>query len=377
MLFSVNISAPIAARFIFLVISLIGGVASTYGAEFTASKEQLTLTALSADESAFLKKLKQKQLDQLFTVAVLDEQGQLLGQVWGTVEREPETLKFVPRFPFDDNRQYHARIQLGKDEFTQSISERFAFITEDHQPQSQITAVYPSQKILPENLFKFYIHFSHPMGRGQAYRYIQLLDENQIPVELPFLELTQELWDPSGKRFTLLFDPGRTKQGIKPNRDMGLPLQEGKQFTLVIDSNWKDATGLPLINSFRKSFSVSPQDALQPSMGKWNISLPRSGSRNPVIVEFEEPLDHAQLQNALWLESESGKVIEGVVDIKNEMQWRFTPSYGWRTGEYRLVAKSYLEDRAANSLGRAFEVLREDADPAIPETYHLSFELNP
>ena len=32
----------------------------------------------------------------------------------------------------------------------------------------------------------------------------------------PFLELDEELWSTDGRRFTLLFDPGRIKRGLKP-----------------------------------------------------------------------------------------------------------------------------------------------------------------
>ena len=37
----------------------------------------------------------------------------------------------------------------------------------------------------------------------------------------PFLELEQELWSGDGRRFTLLFDPGRIKRGLKPREEQG------------------------------------------------------------------------------------------------------------------------------------------------------------
>src|SRR5262249_56091734 len=81
--------------------------------------------------------------------------------------------------------------------------------------------VYPSRKELPENLLRFYFHFSAPMSRGDVYQYIRLLDAAGKPIEAPFLELEQELWDESGRRFTLLIDPGRIKRGLKPREEGG------------------------------------------------------------------------------------------------------------------------------------------------------------
>jgi hypothetical protein len=82
------------------------------------------------------------------------------------------------------------------------------------------------------------------MSRGHSYDYIHLLDDTGKEVELPFLELDEELWDPAMKRLTLFIDPGRIKRGVRPLEEVGPSLQEGKRFTLVIDREWKDATEL-------------------------------------------------------------------------------------------------------------------------------------
>jgi hypothetical protein len=50
------------------------------------------------------------------------------------------------------------------------------------------------------------------MSRGEAYRRVHLLDATGRPINLAFLEIEQELWDPEGRRLTLLFDPGRVKR---------------------------------------------------------------------------------------------------------------------------------------------------------------------
>src|SRR5438105_1654786 len=79
------------------------------------------------------------------------------------------------------------------------------------------------------------------MGRGAAYHHIRLLDATGRPVDAPFLELEEELWSNDGMRFTLLFDPGRIKRGLKPREELGPVLGAGKSYTLVIDGAWPDA----------------------------------------------------------------------------------------------------------------------------------------
>ncbi len=50
------------------------------------------------------------------------------------------------------------------------------------------------------------------MSRGDSYRHIQLRDAKGKAVELPFLELGEELWNPDMTRLTLFIDPGRVKR---------------------------------------------------------------------------------------------------------------------------------------------------------------------
>ena len=112
--------------------------------------------------------------------------------------------------------------------------------------------VYPTADRLPENQLKFYVVFSAPMARGGVYRHINLLDERGKAVDLPFLELDQELWDKSAQRLTVFCDPGRIKRGLKPREEFGPVLVEGKRYTLVIDTGLEDANGNPLKERFQK-----------------------------------------------------------------------------------------------------------------------------
>src|SRR5262249_5583071 len=155
--------------------------------------------------------------------------------------------------------------------------------------------VYPTRDRLPENQLKFYLHFSAPMSRGEAYDRVRLLDDKGKLVEKPFLELAEELWDDSGTRFTLFFDPGRIKRGLKPREIYGPALEEGKSYTFVVDRGWPDAEGNPLKAEFRKSFRVGPPDDTQPDVANWKLTPPSPGTDAPLTVTFPEPLDHAML----------------------------------------------------------------------------------
>ena len=179
-----------------------------------------------------------------------------------------------------------------------------------------VESVYPSAETLPENLLRFYLQFSAPMSRGEAYTHIRLLNAAGRAVADPFLELNEELWSGDGRRFTLLFDPGRIKRGLKPREEVGPILEAGKSYTLVIDHRWPDAQGNLLARDFRKSFGAGPPDQESPSPRDWIIQAPAAGTRHPLEVEFSEPLDSALARRLIVVRDRQNRIVQGLVGLE-------------------------------------------------------------
>ena len=273
-----------------------------------------------------------------------------------------KTLRFTPAFPFDAGRTYNvwfdpARIPgASAIQLVPRIAASVSLPRPSMAPSTAVTHVYPSGDTIPENQLRMYIEFSAPMGRRSGIEYVALLDERGDGVEGPFLPLDYEFWNGDRTRFTVFFDPGRVKHDILPNRQMGRALEVGKTYTLLVRSEWPDANGLPLKESFRRTFRVGPPDTRPLDTAQWRIEPPKAGAQTPLVVTFPEPVDHGLLFRALGVRR-SGAIVDGDVTVgANETQWSFTPHKPWETGEYNLLALSILEDRAGNQIGRAFEV---------------------
>ncbi len=91
------------------------------------------------------------------------------------------------------------------------------------KPTTVVTAITPSAETWPENLLRFYIHFSAPMSRRGAIGFVSLVDDKGQTLSDVFLEVNANLWNDDDTRFTVLFDPGRVKRGILPNSSSGVP----------------------------------------------------------------------------------------------------------------------------------------------------------
>jgi hypothetical protein len=287
-------------------------------------------------------------------------------------------IVFQPRFGIEDGMRYSAIYRPAAN--APPLERTFETPARDLTPTTEVTQVSPASDLLPENQLKFYLHFSAPMSFGEAYRRVHLLDESGRKIELPFLEIDQELWDPGRRRLTVFFDPGRVKSGLVPNLEEGPPLREGQSYTLLIEREWLDAEGKQLKAEFRKSFRVGAPDREPPTLATWKLTPPAAGSREPLRVHFPEPLDRALLDHLLSVATAERKPIDGSIAVsENETLWRFTPQAAWSEGNYILEVGTALEDLAGNSIGRPFEVdVFEKVEERVSQvTEQLRFRVEP
>jgi hypothetical protein len=263
----------------------------------------------------------------------------------GAYSVENGALTFRPRYPLGAGMKVRAVFDSKESSFDLPKAAPPASTT-------RVRYVYPSADVLPENQLKLYVYFTAPMQMGDAWSHIRLLDENAKPVDLPFLEIDQELWSRDQTRLTILFDPGRIKRGVLPLNEVGPSIENGKRYTLAIDREWRDARGAPLLEPYRKEFGVGPADRTPIDTAKWKVTPPRAGTIEPLIIVFPEPLDYAMLQHAIEVRGVTGKV-----DVqRGETEWRFTPVQPWKAGSHAIVVPTNLEDLAGNKVGRAFDV---------------------
>ncbi len=373
---------------VLFVALLVGGCAPASGPhiELNANREavkgsdappvsipvNIVVRGLGKSELAALGRLYEEERAALLDVFVASELAHPL-PLAGTTLLDGDTLRFTPRYPLEPGLRYRAVLhRIAADGTRQPVTDDLV-ATLQMPPRAarkptRVTHIYPSGDRLPENLLRLYFRFSAPMGRGQAYEHIHLLDANEKEVEGAFLELDEELWDRDQLRFTLLCDPGRVKRGLKPREDIGGVLQAGQRYTLVLDRQWLDAEGQPLAETVRKSFQVGPPRLAPVDPAAWKIESPRAGTRDPLVVRFPNPLDRELLETWLSVHDADGAVVDGAITIdENESCWRFTPPRPWAEGEYRLVAQTVLlEDVAGNSIDRAFDVDLDD--PAARRT---------
>lgn len=339
--------------------------------------------------AAVIKRLRQSkpglaQWQRLFSIYAGQEEpagASDLPSMAGVYRVESDALRFEPRFPLEPGLAYRAVFrpdQLPGGSKSASIISVFQSPRRSATPATVVSHVYPSADTLPENLLKFYVHFTAPMSRGNIYDHIRLRDESGKDVELPFLEIDEELWDVTMTRLTLIIDPGRIKRGVRPLEEIGPALEAGKSYTLVIGSEWRDGAGNPLKESFRKTFKVAPPDREPIDHARWMIEAPQAGSRDQLAVVFPEPMDHALAQRLIRVAVESGEIVEGTVSLEDqERRWTFTPDNVWRRGRYQLIIQTRLEDLAGNNIGKPFEVdLFEGVERRLSTTtVKLSFEI--
>ena len=311
-----------------------------------------------------LSELQPAEHQRLFEVHVQSDDPQTPALLGDYRAMDDNTLGFTPRYPLNASIVYclrvgeelRAELKLSAEKTALTESYRFQLPPRAPTAATSVSAVYPTADKLPENLLKFYIHFSAPMSRGQAYEQIQLFKGTEL-VEKPFLELGEELWDSEQQRFTLFIHPGRIKHGLKSREEAGPALLSGRSYTLRINQAWIDANGQPLSQNFEKKFTVAPSDDAQLDPVQWKINSPAAGSIDPVTLRFDEPLDHAMLLRVFEVKQSDDRLLAGSNEVvAGETQWQFTPAAVWKPGTYHIEIATILEDLCGNSIAKPFEV---------------------
>lgn len=290
------------------------------------------------------------------------------GSVQGTYRIEGDTLSFRPDFPFSLGVKYRVDVaseltavanvrgvrteRLGR-EF---VGIHFSLPASPTPAPPKVKRIFPTSDELPENILRFYIYFSNPMQRGWASRSIRLFDEKGNEVKDVFMEFKQELWSSDQKRLTLLLDPGRIKRGVATNVRLGQALVAGHRYKLVVDGTWPDGQEQLLATSYEKAFRVTPAVRSAVEIKNWVLNSPIDGSKAPLELTLDRPLDHALLQRMLSVCNESGDEVPGRIELGcRETKWLFYPQNSWNSGAYHLTAQSELEDLAGNNLNDSLD----------------------
>lgn len=282
-----------------------------------------------------------------------------LPRVSGSFRIAGDSLFFVPRFPFVDGMGYSLFLygEPSSGQVRGPVVWNIRRPPKEVSPTARVEAIYPDVSSVPVNLLKIYVQFSESMSEGRAERSIRVYREDTgEPLEGVFVPLDPELWDPERRRLTLLLDPARIKHGLIPNLEAGYPLIEGVPFRLVIGSDFRNAAGSPMLSGDERVYEVGPEVSERISPDRWQLTVPPAGSREPLLVEFERPLDYALLQRSLGITGPEGNVIAGrAMSGTGESSWMFTPDRPWTKGHYQLTVASELEDLAGNSPVRVFD----------------------
>lgn len=297
----------------------------------------------------------------VFPVYVTGQRPSEARAMFGTYTIQKNVVRFEPGFSLEKGAGYEAAFHPehwpgGTLRSDRVVTARFK-IDRARKSSTVVDQIYPTSSIVPENLLKFYIQFSAPMSRGGIYSYIHLRTESGKEVELPFLEIGEELWDPTMTRLTLFIDPGRIKRGVRPLVEIGPVLEVGKRYSLRIDADWKDGNGNPLKKSYEKHFRAGPPDRDRVSTERWKILPPKANGIGPLTILFPKPMDHALALRMIQVSNEAGAPFPGHAMLADhERRWEFSPDKPWNRQPYEVKVASTMEDLAGNSVAKSFDV---------------------
>ncbi|MGF1742796.1 hypothetical protein L4C34_17300 [Vibrio profundum] len=224
------------------------------------------------------------------------------------------------------------------------------------ETENKVSVVYPSGSVLPENLLRFYIYFDQPMHREGVLSSVYLAKTDGSRLSGVFLENKFNLWSEDGRRLTLIFNPGRVKQGLNAHRTFGRALTGGDNYQLVVESKTKDLRGCHLAETYRKHFLVSKADHEKPDIRSWKQNQIQKYTKDVLKVTLNGSQDHVSLAYGLRVKRSDGTIVAGRIGLsEHEAEWQFFPDNAWRDEDYYLAIQPNFEDLAGNRTSNLFD----------------------
>jgi hypothetical protein len=215
-------------------------------------------------------------------------------------------------------------------------------------------AVQPSGPEVPANLLRISLVFAQPIGE-QVLPRLELGQVNGNVIDKPFFE--QELWSPSGKILTVLLHPGRVKTGLIAHDTEGPVLHADAVVVLRLD-------GQEI-----KRWKVGADDHDGPRSSGWKIGSVRVGTREPLVVELDAPIDGRDV-DYLAVAGSSNRRVPGRAQLEvGEKKWIFTPDSSWADSRFTLAVFGNLEDPSGNRLNGHFESPGTAPEPTTADVF--------
>jgi hypothetical protein len=298
-----------------------------------------------------------------------------------TMRATIDAIELVPKFPLDPGREYVVRVDGSRLPVPRAggITETRVTVPRDKAtPSTRVSAIYPSSSTWPENILRFYLHFSAPMSGTSAIGHVRLVDDKGVEVRDALLEVDVDLWNTAYTRRTVFFDPGRVKRGIRPNKELGRALIAGRKYAIIVGTSWLDSKSQPLVQEFRHHFTAGPPIEAPVEPSAWTITAPKQGTRDPLVVTFPWALDEGLLQRAIGVNDTAGRPVDGAKAVgSDQTSWTFTPVSLWRAAPHSLIVLSVLEDPSGNKVGQAFEFEMWKEPRKAPDTDRVALPFRP
>jgi hypothetical protein len=287
------------------------------------------------------------------TLAVVTDGDSSATPILGDYALDGSTLTFRPRFGLVRGETYRA---------TAFGADATAVATVDYRPADAVPAeptklvsITPRGETLPANVLRFYLTFSAPMREGrEVLERIRLVDPDGREIGAPWRDL--ELWNADATRLSLFLHPGRIKKGVNLREELGPLLLPGTTYQIVVEASLRDATGRPLGREYRRTIRTADELRTPIDVARWTIRFVEVGSRDPLRVSFDRPLDAALVERCLEVRESEGRAVSGRGALDpTQKSWTFHPTHPWKHRAYRLDIDPVLEDVCGNTPIRAFD----------------------
>ncbi len=307
-------------------------------------KKSCDFALVFSDNKATALQLSDRYKVNKYIVRIKDNNTKVLGRI----EKKDKAYFFVPVIPFTGQMNY----EVVSDAKVVHRVPRRTFIN-----PPKVNAFFPNIDTVPENLLKMYVQFNKPIQQSKAtLNFIKVYNQTTEKEVSIFLPLENELWNKEKTSLTLWLDPGRIKQDLIPNKELGKPIIKGNAYKIIIDKALEDQQGNEMKVDFEKIIFVTKRDTQKPTIDNWKIKTPKINTKQSLKIDFKEAVDIVLANEASQVFDPKNELVSGEFLVSKDGDYLFfTPNNQWSKGKYLIRIESSFEDLVGNNLNRLFD----------------------
>ena len=321
----------------------------------TPEKPVITISLDSEQAKALGEELTYETGRNILAVRMVRENKLAKTTLSGEYHLKNSILSFTPMNQLGEGLEFEVQYYMGNDTVKKRFLTPSAPVPVASPPE--VEEIFPLTDRIPKNILIFHVRFNQQMlDDPQAFLHVKITDSKGEEKKMAWRHKSH--WLDDSKVLVLMIHPGRIKRGIDYKKEeLGDLFTIGESYTLEVTPEIKNQYHKPLLKTYTKRFTITPEDRKIPEIKFNQFQFPGANTLEPLTLTFSEGMDYASIFEEIKILDSKGQEISGSIAYTgHDSIFHYIPKKQWEQTKYEIKFGKLVADFAHNRLNSPFEI---------------------